>query len=107
MKKFNIGIAALKFLMALVVVNLHFGVSLPGQRLAVPVFMFCSFFYAGCRFDLRKRIVRILIPFWFWNIVGVAVLHFTLQWPMSFSRVVAQFCFGGGILWDFGLWPCC
>ena len=94
MRKYDAGVGALKFLMANLVVWMHFGHCLPGQTLAVLVFAFYSFFYVGCTYDLRKRVVRILWPFWWWGAFSVLFCVFALGEPFELRRVGLQFLFG-------------
>ena len=49
--KYNYALGVLKLIAALEVVWIHFGKGGFGLRLAVPVFMFVSFYLLGCRGD--------------------------------------------------------
>lgn len=92
-KNYNVGIALLKFLMALVVVWFHFGVPFAGCNLAVPVFMLLSFFFVGSDYNLSKRILRVLYPFWFWSVIGI-VLHIVLCGSVTIKGVLLQILLG-------------
>lgn len=73
--RYNVGLAWLKIIAAFCVVLLHYGPSLGPLGYivgcAVPAFMVVSF-YLGYfhRKDLRSRLKRILVPFWFWGSIS-------------------------------------
>jgi len=93
MKTFNPGIALLKIAACFAVVWIHYGCQIGlFQRilgLAVPSFMFIAIYLSaetiigGSWSQLSKRLMRILLPFWFWGLIcwllpGVAG-HFSAE----------------------------
>lgn len=75
-RRFNVGIAGLKILACFGVVSLHFGSTGMGRRLAVPTFVFVSFFLTSRLFScidftcLRRRLFRLLLPYVVWGGLG-------------------------------------
>ena len=95
MKFYNCGLGLLKFLAALEVVWIHFGKGGWGHRLAVPVFMFCSFYLLSQhkQFSLYNRLKRIAIPFWFWG--GVyCFLRCIIEQKIDIIRIIYQLTLG-------------
>lgn len=74
----NIGIDAVKIAACYAVCSLHFGSTGFARRLAVPAFMFLSFYLSRKLFDfpdcasLLRRIKRLSVPYLFWGIAGIA-----------------------------------
>ena len=92
-KKINLLVAMLKIIACYAVVSIHFGGTLPFAGLAVPVFMFFSFYYT--KFDgggLPRRIKRLGLPFLFWGIVPFivhCVFSRRVDWTNLFSQLTS------------------
>lgn len=93
--KYNYALGALKLIAALEVVWIHFGKGGFGLRLAVPVFMFVSFYLLGCRgeFSMGDRIRRLVIPFWFWGVIYCAI-GVVSEGKFDWVRIAYQLTFG-------------
>ena len=74
----NIALDILKMTCAFLVIVCHFGDEIPYLKLelgvlAVPIFMTLSFYFltkkSSYKFDLKKRILRVLVPLTLWNII--------------------------------------
>lgn len=74
-RKMNCFVAILKVVAAYAVVSIHFGGILPHARLAVPIFMFLSFYYVkwGKQGGVQARLRRLALPFVFWSVVPFIV----------------------------------
>jgi len=119
-----IGVQILRFYMAFMVASSHLGgtplVKWLGifyifQPFHVPVFMLLSFLLCGRYFLsptkelVRKRLLRILIPFVTWGILSYFLC--LILWPISFSTLVNQLFTGyplNNALWYLAtsLWIC-
>lgn len=81
-KKLNLGIALIKVFACLLVISLHFGGKAFGRRLAVPAFMFIAVYLSaktimsGDGVRLRKRLLRLLVPYAAWGVIGYAYRAF-------------------------------
>jgi fucose 4-O-acetylase-like acetyltransferase len=83
-KIMNDGICLLRLVMAFMVVMCHFsnesGIVPFYKTYAVPVFMLISFYYTSESLvssdvdRIRKKIIRLLIPFWSWGIIYYIIL---------------------------------
>lgn len=93
--KYNYALGALKLIAAFEVVWIHFGKGVFGLRLAVPVFMFVSFYLLGCRgeFSVGDRARRLLIPFWFWGII-YCVIGVVSEGKFDWARIAYQLTLG-------------
>lgn len=107
-KRFNVGLALLKFWMCFEVVMVHAwslstssGVAPAGtgfihlmRAYAVPVFMPLAFFFAAEKFAvhdgawLRSRFVRLVLPFAFWSTLAFATWRVLSIWIPEFAMAL-------------------
>ena len=93
-KKINLLVAMLKIIACYAVVSIHFGETLPCAGLAVPIFMFLSFYFTSLNGGggLPRRIKRLGLPFLFWGIVPFlvhCVFARRIDWMSLFSQLTA------------------
>lgn len=95
-KKLNLLVAMVKIVACYAVVSIHFGGTLPFAGLAVPVFMFFSFYYTnyggGGGGGLWSRLRRLAVPFAFWGVVPFTVhcaFVMKINWMSLFNQLTA------------------
>lgn len=97
-KQYNLGISLLKIIACVAVVYCHFG----GGTIqsAVPVFMTLAFLSSPVSDSLAwrtrmrqccKRFRRLLLPFWFWGMIGLFVWPITTTQQWNLWDVIIRF----------------
>ena len=100
-KKYNVGIATLKILACIGVIGNHFG---RGLGIEVPTFVLMAFLLSSIPDDKNKlfeRLRRLLLPFWFWGLVGLFIWPLTtdkhVDVPILIARFVGQMILGSSL----------